>query len=490
MTTPRLCVTVTGATTAELRRRRDEAPDADLVELRLDTVADPDAAGALSGRSAPVIVTCRPTWEGGHFRGSEEERKRILSTAITLGAEYVDIEWQAGWTDLIEKTRGRGVIVSTHDFERVPADLATRIRTMRSAGAEVTKAAALMTRLSDCVALHDVATEVDGDNLVLLGMGDHGITTRILPARFRSSWTYAGSIERIGQVSAESMIAEYRFRSIDDSTAVYGVVGRSVSHSVSPAMHNAAFRALGINAVYLPLPAESAGDFVEYANAFGIRGASVTIPHKVALLEHVDDLEPAARRIGAINTVRIEDGRWIGGNTDASGFLEPLKERLSLAGQRASVLGAGGAARAVVVALASAGCHVRIHARNRARAQAIVDLASTIDIGPWPPDAGSWDLLVNCTPIGQYPRAGDTPVPIDQLTGRCVYDLVYNPTTTRLLREAAAVGCRTIGGLEMLVAQAEEQFRMWTGVRPPAGVMRDAGLKRLAEFSRDEDHVV
>jgi shikimate dehydrogenase len=185
----------------------------------------------------------------------------------------------------------------------------------------------------------------------------------------------------------------------------------------------------------------------------------------------------------------VVEGRWIGGNTDARGFLEPLQERMSLAGVRASVLGAGGAARAVIVALASCGCAARLHARKREQAEAIA-LLTPVEIGPWPPEPGSWDLLINCTPVGMYPRADETPIAADALTGLQVYDLVYNPSTTRLLRDAAARGCQTIGGLEMLVAQAREQFQWWTGATPQPGVMRSAALERLAEFARNENHLV
>ncbi|HEY2830630.1 MAG TPA: shikimate dehydrogenase, partial [Thermoanaerobaculia bacterium] len=180
---------------------------------------------------------------------------------------------------------------------------------------------------------------------------------------------------------------------------------------------------------------------------------------------------------------------WIGSNTDVSGFLEPLEERVSLSGLRASVLGAGGAARAVTVALVSNGCKVTVHARNRQQAEETA-MWTPVQIGPWPPEAGTWDLLVNCTPVGMYPRVDESPVAAESLTGRFVYDLVYNPTTTCLLRDAAARGCQTIGGLEMLVAQAREQFHWWTGTRPQTGVMREAALKRLAEFDRNENYIV
>jgi shikimate 5-dehydrogenase len=155
---------------------------------------------------------------------------------------------------------------------------------------------------------------------------------------------------------------------------------------------------------------------------------------------------------------------------------------------RAAILGAGGSARAVAIAMAMGGADVSVHARSRARAEDVAVLASG-RVGPWPPEPGSWDVLINCTPIGMRPRLDETPVPLAALTGRLVYDLVYNPPATRLLREAATAGIPTIGGLDMLVAQAQEQFRWWTGTQPPQGVMRAAAEKGLLEFTADENHL-
>ena len=490
MAKPLLCATVTAATTADLRRQRDAIADADLIELRLDTVSDPDAAGALAGRRGPVVVTCRAAWEGGRFKGSEEERKRILADAIALGAEYVDIEWRAHFDDLIAQTGGHRIVLSSHDFDGMPADLSSRVVAMRATGAQVVKAAVTPKKLSDCVTLLDLGAQMGHHGrVVILGMGPFGLATRVLAGKFGSAWTYAGGLGDIGQLSAHAMTRDYHFRSISEATQIYGIVGGSVGHSVSPSMHNAAFRAARFDAVYVPMPAVDAADFVAFGRAIGISGASVTIPHKVTLFEQLDEVYSVARRIGAVNTIRVENGRWIGGNSDAVGFLEPLREHVPLPGIRASILGAGGAARAIAVGLSSSGCSVRIHARVREQAEQVAMLMSA-DVGPWPPEPGSWDLLVNCTPVGMFPRTDDTPVSRNQLTGKYVYDIVYNPTLTRLMREAAEVGCQTIGGLDMLVAQAHEQFQWWTGSRAPAGVMREAALRRLAELSRDEHHVV
>src|SRR3954468_22248665 len=214
MSKPLLCVTVTAATTAELRQKRDAVADADLIELRLDTVSDPSVAGALAGRRRPAIVTCRPSWEGGQFKGSEEERKQILADALSLGAEYVDVEWRALFDDLIAQSGGRRIVLSTHDFHGVPIDLTARVHAMRSSGAEVIKIAATMSSLSDCVPLLELGAAAGRRGaIILIGMGPFGAATRILATRFESAWTYAGTVHDVGQLTADSLLHDYHFRS-------------------------------------------------------------------------------------------------------------------------------------------------------------------------------------------------------------------------------------------------------------------------------------
>src|SRR5437762_9621661 len=204
MPKPLLCVTVTAPTMAELRRQRDEVVDADLIELRLDSVSDPDVAGALAGRRRPVIVTCRPEWGGGRFKGAEEDRRRLLADAWALGAEYVDIESRARFDDLLAQSGGRRVVLSYHDFDAVPVDLAGLVQAMRSTGAEVVKVAVKTARLSDCVPLRDVGALAGRQaGLVVIAMGPFGLATRVLAGRFGSMWTYAGSDHEVGQVSAD-----------------------------------------------------------------------------------------------------------------------------------------------------------------------------------------------------------------------------------------------------------------------------------------------
>jgi 3-dehydroquinate dehydratase / shikimate dehydrogenase len=475
----KLCVTVTADTTAELRTRRDQVVDADMVELRLDTVRDPSAAAALAGRKKPVIVTCRPQSQGGHFKGSEDERRAILCEALSLGAEYVDLEWKGSCADLLERTGGRRIVMSHHDFEGVPADLDALAQAMLASGAEVVKLAITARGLRDNVTLRNIGRNTRVP-MSLIAMGDAGLPSRVLATWMGSCWTYAGEGAAPGQLSERVMHDEYRFRRIGSRTAIYGVLGKPVSHSVSPVMHNAAFRAAHLDAVYLPLAASDFEDFIAFANAAGIAGVSVTAPFKVKAFESANECDPVSRRIQSVNTLRREGNRWLGCNTDVAGFLAPIESQLRLRGVRAAILGAGGAARSVAVALASAGVRVTIAARRPEQAQSVATFTGA-NVTAWPPDPASWDLLVNTTPVGTSPNTSASPLPDNYLfhSGGVVYDLVYNPPHTRLLQDATRAGCRTIGGLDMLVAQAQAQFEWWTGRKPADKVMRDAALARL-----------
>ena len=484
MAQARLCATVTAETTAGLRAARDAAAGADLVELRLDGVRDLDVEGTLAGRAGPVVVTCRPVRAGGRFDGSEEERHRILERAFDLGADWVDLEWGAGFETLVADRRGRNVVLSMHDFEATPADLEARYRAMRATGAEVVKIAAYSRSAADVVRLHRLGRGAGGEPAVLVGMGPIGVPTRLLPAHFGSAWTYAGDGVAPGQTPLADMIGRYRCHRTSASTAVYGVAGAPIAHSLSPVMHNAAFADIGLDAIYVPFEAASAGDLMELVQALGVRGLSVTAPFKESILDYVADVDPVARETGAVNTLRADGGGWRGMNTDVAGFLAPLEARLGVDGRRCCVLGAGGAARAAAAALAGRGGEVTVCARRPERAAEVAALAGGAG-GPFPPAPGSWDLLVNATPVGTAPHIDETPVPPAALAGGgTVYDLVYNPARTRLLRDAEAAGCRTIGGLDMLAAQAVRQFEWWFGARPSPDLFLDAARAALAAGGR------
>ena len=476
----RLCATVAARTMSDLRLRRDAQAGADLVELRLDGVSGVDVAGALADRRRPVVATCRPAWEGGGFAGSEAERRRILLEACRLGAEYVDVEHRSEFADDVLAARdGRGVVLSFHDFEGVPADLEERYRAMRGTGAEVVKIAAAVGSLSESLRIMTLGS--GDEHRVLIGMGTAGIPSRVLAGRFGSCWTYAGEGVAPGQIELDRMQRLYRFPALSDSTAVYGVLGAPIGHSLSPAMHNAGFREAGIDAVYLPLEAADVDDFLRFARAVGLCGASVTAPFKERVAACVVDQDATSRAVGATNTLRRRsDGEWEGNNTDVPGLLAPLAGRMNLNGTRATVLGAGGAARAAAFALRGEGAAVTVCARRPERAAAVAEVAPGVLTAPTPPRPGSWDLLVNTTPLGTWPEVERSPLPDGPFDGRLVYDLVYNPRETRLLGDAARGGCVTIGGLDMLVAQAVLQFAWWTGETPSADLFRRAAEDDLA----------
>jgi 3-dehydroquinate dehydratase/shikimate dehydrogenase len=439
----------------------------------------PDAAAALADRRKPAIVTCRPLREGGMFDGSEEERLRILGEAHARGAEFIDIEWDTPFADVKRARNGRGIIVSRHDFSGTPSDTAAVLDRLRASGGEVAKLAVTTERPSDLLDLLKSARA--GRSSIVIGMGGAGMSTRILAGHFGSRWTYAGPAIAPGQITMERLVEEFQFRRIQPDAAVYGVLGRPVTLSLSPAMHNAGFAARDLNAAYVPFDVRDLDGVRPFADALGVRGLSVTIPYKRDVMPLLDEIAPAAASAGAVNTIAIRDGRWIGMNTDADGFLEPLLARMPvLTGHRAVVLGAGGAARAVALALRGLGAVVGIAARRGDAAQTVAHAVGA-KVASWPPKGGSWDLLVNATPVGSRSVPG---TPFDgPFDGKLVYDLVYDPDPTPLVSAAEAAGCPAIGGLAMLVAQAERQFEIWTGQRPPAGLFAQAARRAIQKRS-------
>jgi 3-dehydroquinate dehydratase / shikimate dehydrogenase len=471
-----LVETVTGRTMAELLAARDKANMGDMVELRLDGVADLDVAAALRGRSRPAIVTCRPEWEGGAFDGSEDDRRAILAQALTCGADYVDVESRARFDDLITLQPDR-IVLSSHDFNGVPPDLDDRVRRMRAVGTVLIKVAITAATLTDTLPLLRVAK---GGRAIVIAMGEAGVPSRLLASRYGSVWSYAGNGVAPGQIPASRMIEDFLFRRVGTATRLFGIVSTNALHSFSPFMHNAALCAAGIDAVYVPLRAADFDDFIVFAKALDIEGASVTIPYKGDALRAASRVDDLTRRVGAANTIRRCDGGWEATNTDVHGFLAPLETAYGapLTAVRAAVLGAGGAARAVIVALRSRGAIVSVHARRNEQADALAR-AFGVNAGAWPPPAGSWDLLVNCTPLGGVGASDASPIPADLLTGRFVYDLTYGAQESALVRDARAVGCGALDGLPMLIAQAERQFEWWTGQKPIPGVMAEAIKRRL-----------
>jgi 3-dehydroquinate dehydratase/shikimate dehydrogenase len=282
-----VCQTVTGSSMPELIRARDEAREADLIELRLDGVAALDVPAALAGRPRPVVVTCRPAWDGGRYTAGEDDRLAVLKAAIDAGAEYVDVEWKA-----LRAAPARGLsrlVLSHHDFSSTPADLADRFAAMHAAGADVVKVAVTAVCLSDCIRLRDAARS--GGARVAIAMGRAGLLTRVCPWLFGSCWTYAGTAAP-GQLPAVDLIDGYRVKETSSSTRVFGVAGPWASAKAFAEAHNAGFRAREFDAVSVPLAARDDGDLQAVADAFGLADVLTVGP---AAAQQV--LERAARDV-------------------------------------------------------------------------------------------------------------------------------------------------------------------------------------------------
>jgi 3-dehydroquinate dehydratase/shikimate dehydrogenase len=402
----------------------------------------------------------------------------MLIEASSLGADWIDVEDSAFWRGVLATVDKRRVILSHHDFQQTPPSLQSLLDEMRSADAGVIKIATTAQRLSDNLAIARVlkCAASTGIDLCALAMGPHGIPSRILGPLWGSWATFAslpgGEATAGGQLPADELGDLYRIRSINPRTQIFAVVGKPLEHSLSPRLHNAVFAAEGRDAVYIPLEAEDIDDFTRFCEAVPIQGASVTIPFKEKVHGLASSLSVEADQTGAVNTLLRKQGGWHGENSDVDGFLRPLRKRTNVGRLRAVVLGAGGAARAVVFGLTSHGasvCVVDIDP-EKARNLAVRFGAEHAPLGQV--KTMSWDLLVNATPVGMYPRVEDSPVPAEWLAGEWVYDLVYNPRDTKLLKDAAHRGCKTIRGMEMFLAQAVKQQQLWFRAQPPERVMQ------------------
>jgi 3-dehydroquinate dehydratase / shikimate dehydrogenase len=514
----RICIPICESRASELARKVAIATaDADLIELRMDCLSGVELALAMhhldddpSGAThRPLILTLRPAEQGG---GREIDILNRLSFWVERflyddGYEgFADIELELlqlirqsedeRWRQL-DWTR---VICSHHDFTGVPATLAEIYERMAATPARILKLAVRARDATDCLPVFQLLERAlsDGRAMIAIAMGEAGLATRILGPSRGSFLTYAplvpSHVTAPGQITANMLRELYRVQEIARQTQIMGLMGLPVAHSVSPQMHNAAYAARGMNAVYIPFEVRDAKAFlrrmVHGATReldWNLRGLSVTAPHKRAVMDALDHVDPCAREVGAVNTI-VEDEKLAGYNTDAAAFIEPLRRRTgALGGARCALVGAGGAARSALWALRREGADVTLFARDQEKAGAVAEQFGA----SFEPLEGArfdgFDLVVNSTPLGtRGPQEDLTPATTSQLRGaRLAYDLVYNPLSTRFMREAEAAGCESLGGLGMLVAQAAEQFRLWSGQDAPQDVMREAAEHALSQASQN-----
>jgi 3-dehydroquinate dehydratase/shikimate dehydrogenase len=498
----RICAVITEPTVSEARAAIERAvPVADLIELRLDYLRDFDfnnpaeLHALLDNKPLPVIVTCRATDEGGQQSIDEDARLQLLAAALEQGADYCDIE--AAHDDeraarLLDPSR---LIVSYHNFSETPADLMAIYDRLVKRPAAIHKIAVRAGDISDSLEVFRLLdrARLEHQTMIAIAMQEAGMMTRILGPSRGSFLTY-GSMTRgyesaPGQLTCDELRRLYRIHSLSRATQITGLIGKPVSHSASPLIHNRAFQEMGLDYVYLPFEVSDVEAFfkrfVHPATRemdWRLRGFSVTIPHKTTVIPFLDELDETARRIGAVNTVVVEGDRLLGYNTDADGAIAPLARLTELRQAHCAVIGAGGSARAVVYGLRERGARVTIFARDVSRAAALgdefgVEVKHLDAIG-----ASDATIIINTTPVGMSSHNESASIfPADAWRGRRIaYDLVYNPMETRFLEEARRSGCQIVSGIEMLVAQAARQFELWTGRQPSIETMRQAALEKVS----------
>jgi len=463
---------------------------AKLVELRLDYLnGEINIQRLLADRPCPVVVTCRRERDGGKYTGSEDQRVMLLRTAIAEGVEYVDLEEDVAVS--VQRFGSTKRIISMHDFRKTPDDLDSIHRRLCRMDPDVVKICTMANHPHDNLRMLQLSRRSETPTIGLC-MGDIGIPSRVLAGRFGAPFSYATfHHERAlapGQLSYEQMIDIYHYDEIDSETEVYGVIADPVGHSLSPSIHNAAFKSLNLNKVYIPIrvPREDLSRFIDEALQFGIKGLSVTIPHKEEAVRKLTEADGAVRGIGATNTVLLEGKHRRGYNTDYRAAMSSLETALGatgkgdnpIHGKTALVLGAGGVGKAIAYGLLRRGANVvlsdgvpqyaeELAQRFKCRA---VKWASRHNV--------SADLLMNCTPVGMHPNVDETPFEKHHLRpSMLVFDAVYNPENTLLIKEARSRNCKVVTGVDMFVRQACLQFELFTGQEGPAELMRDV-IKR------------
>jgi 3-dehydroquinate dehydratase / shikimate dehydrogenase len=487
----RICAVVAGRTAALMARQvRLALRETPTVELRLDWLKnDAERTRFLlwlkknRPRNATFLATCRRAAGGGKLPGDKNKELYWLIQAREAGCVWCDLEVETLRELPDQSVREYAVppkvLLSSHDFERTPP-LPSAVHPPAHGEVDAVKIAAHARTIGDSLRLLRLARH--SKNFVAIPMGEVGLPARILALREGSALSYAPVAEATapGQVSLHALKYLYRAHELTKRTKVYGVIGDPVGHSLSPLMHNTAFASLKIDAVYLPFLVHDLRDFLKAVPELGIRGFSVTIPHKQSILKHLKECDPLAADIGAVNTVVVRrDGSLVGSNTDYVGVLRALEKKLKLSGSRVLIFGAGGSARAAAFALARAGAVVGICARREAAAK---ELARAVGGEVVPRRAlrtESFAALLNTTPVGMYPHADISPLSPGELQCRVVMDLIYRPERTKLLKIAAQKGIATVSGVDMFLAQGFAQWEIWTEKRAPEAAMRRAVLAAL-----------
>jgi 3-dehydroquinate dehydratase / shikimate dehydrogenase len=464
---------------------------ADIVELRIDYIPDLQNAltcieKSLKNKTKPVIITNRPEREGGNFKGNEQDRLGLLQKAIELGADYVDVEYDS--IKQITRRDSSKIIISHHNFKETPHNLNKIYNDICQHNPDIVKIVTYANDITDNIRIFELLKSAKVPTISFC-MGELGYISRILTSKFGGFLTFAslekGKESAPGQLTVNELSKIYHYKEINKETKLYGIIGNPVSHSMSPAIHNASFIEKELNNVYVPLKIANIGNFMKECRRINFQGFSVTIPHKESVLPFLDDIDHTAKKIGAINTIVNQNGILTGYNTDCMAAVMGLECSLketndTLSNKKISIIGAGGAARAIAFGLNEKGCDITIFNRTIERAEKLShDVKCRFESYEEIHKLDS-DILINTTSIGMLPDIDQTPVPKSILKeGMIVFDAIYNPIETRLLRDAKEKGCHTVNGLSMFINQAAEQFRLWTNIDPPVELMTNVVKEML-----------
>ncbi|MDA3938391.1 MAG: shikimate dehydrogenase [Spirochaetia bacterium] len=445
-----------------------------MVELRLDMLHDPLLVSpdrVKSEFSISTIITYRKKSDGGKYEGSEEDRRSVLYNYSKAEFDYIDLELETSFPEIEKITIGNGtrIIRSYHNFAGIPDNFESIIRQLSTRPGDIAKAAVYPQNSSDTLKMYEVFEKVkDIKDKIILGMGNYGLSSRILYKKLGSMLSYCSNPENSGapgHISPGEMVNLYRANEITFLTSVYGIIGNPVMHSRSPQIHNKAYLNARLDAVYIPFPVDNLSMFLKLATLLGVKGFSVTVPYKVEIINFLRLKSPELDSINSCNTVLREGLVWKGFNTDLNGFLKPLLSHIDISSiKKCAVIGAGGAARAIISALKSIGMDVSIFNRSQENGR---NLALETDCSFYPLDRQDllveYNLIVQTTSVGMFPDENETPLPGYKFRkGQIAYDIIYTPLKTRFLKEAEEGGAATIGGLEMLTTQGIEQFEIFT----------------------------
>jgi 3-dehydroquinate dehydratase/shikimate dehydrogenase len=463
------------------------------LEFRLDYLPDPmkgvAAVKRFLGRytDCTILATCRRRQNQGRFVGSIEEQLKVLYAARDVGVHAVDLEIESAENcedKLADLRASTYLLLSYHNYGGTPPRLDNVLRRMTRIPAHGYKIVTTARKPSDTSRVLELAKAHPKIPTIVLAMGEPGFATRVLSPAFGGLYTYAAPNmaggTASGQVTAKKLKGLYRVGKFSRDAQIYGVIADPVSHSISPAVHNRAFQHKRLDASYLPFLVKPGQlkDFFTMAKDLPLSGFSVTIPHKQKIIRYLDFVDPVAKRIGAVNTVWRKAGKWRGANTDAPGVTMPLERHLRLNKSSVLVVGNGGAARGAVFALADAGAKLSITGRNPDRVRALAAACGAEAISREQAESRMFDALVHATPLGMSPHT-DKCFFSGKIPGKLVFDMVYSPMETELLKRAKAQKAEVMQGIEMFIEQASRQFEIWTEQRAPRAVMLQAALEAL-----------